>query len=277
MDATLTRLYPTPAATRALAGTYLGHDLRARGSVERPFVYANFVSSLDGRTSQIDREMGRLRPPRAVSNDHDWRLYLELAAQADAVITSGSRLNAMLAEDRDEIHCVEEIEQGDIGEWRRARGLHHRPTCIVLSRNLELPVEQLLARPHCDLVLMAGAQADAGVAERLRGDGIDVRLAPQRWVVGDDIAQLARERGFRTLYAIGGPDILYTMLDARLLDRLYLTLAHVALAGRDFDTLTHGDTLQPPFGFGLHEIYLDPPRVGKPEILFGSYDCRALE
>lgn len=271
-DVTLTRLFPTPSASRALAGTYLAHELRERGAAGRPFVYANFVSSLDGRTSQIDRELGRLRPPKPISNDHDWRLYLELAAQADAVITSSSRLSAMLAEDRERIECVEGIEDGDIGAWRRARGLNRRPTCIVLSKNLELPIDALLAKPHCDLVLMAGAGADPVAARRLTCDGVEVRITPQRWVVGADIAAIARERGFRSLYVIGGPDILYTMLDARLLDRLYVTVAHLALAGRDFDTLSRGDTLTPPFGFRLNELYLDPPLGDKPEILFASYN-----
>lgn len=272
MEATLTRLFPTPSATRTLEGTYLAHDLRALGSTTRPFVYANFVSSLDGRTSQIDREMGRLRPPPPLSNDRDWRLYLELAAQADAVITSSSRLSAMLAEDRVRIECVEGIEDGDIGEWRRARGLRQRPTCIVLSKTLELPIDALLAKPHCDLVIMAGAAADPANAKRLACEGVEVRITPQRWVVGTDIAAIARERGFRTLYVIGGPDILYTMLDARLLDRLYVSGAHVALGGRDFDTLTRGDTLIPPFGFRVNELYLDRPTDDKPEFMFASYN-----
>lgn len=272
MDAILTRLFPTPSTTRALEGTYLAHDLRALGSSTRPFVYANFVSSLDGRTSQIDREMGRLRPPPPLSNDHDWRLYLELAAQADAVITSSSRLSAMLAEDRVRIECVEGIDDGDIGEWRRARGLRQRPTCIVLSKTLELPIDALLAKPHCDLVIMAGAAADPANAKRLACEGVEVRITPQRWVVGTDIAAIAQERGFRTLYVIGGPDILYTMLDARLLDRLYVSGAHVALAGRDFDTLTRGDTLMPPFGFRVNELYLHTPSDNKPEFLFASYN-----
>lgn len=272
MDATLTRLFPTPSASRPLGGAYLAHDLRARGTPGRPFVYANFVSSLDGRTSQIDRELGRLRPPAPISNDHDWRLYQELAAQADAVITSSSRLSAMLAENRPRIECVEGIEEGDIGEWRRARGLTRRPTCIVLSKSLELPMDDLLRKPHCDLVIMAGAGADPANAKRLTCDGVEVRITRQRWVLGADILAMAREREFRTLYVIGGPDILYTMLDARLLDRLYMTVAHLALAGRDFDTLSRGDTLSPPFGFSLNELYLDPPLEGKPELLFASYN-----
>lgn len=272
MDAILTRLFPTPSTTRPLAGTYLAHGLRALGASGRPFVYANFVTSLDGRTSQIDRELGRLRPPKPISNDDDWRLYLELAAQADAVVTSSSRLNAMLAEGRPAIHCVEAIDAGDIGDWRRAQGLHAMPTCIVLSKTLEFPIDRLLATPHCELVIMTGADADPASAERLRAGGVEVRIAAQRWVVGDDLRTLARECGWRTLYCIGGPDILYTMLDARLLDRLYLTVAHLALAGRDYDTLARGDTLMPPFGFRLNELYLDNATTTRPELLFASYN-----
>lgn len=148
MDAPLVRLYPRPSIERPLAGTYLAHDLRALGAEGRPYIYANFVTTLDGRTSQIDRETGRQRPPPAIPHTRDWRLYRELAAQADAVVTSSSRLLAMLGENRAEIQCVEGIEEGEAGAWRSERGLPPRPTCVVLSKKLESGIARLLEMPR---------------------------------------------------------------------------------------------------------------------------------
>src|SRR6185436_16065399 len=49
MSTQILELYPNSGTTRDLDGTYLAHELRTLGTPERPFVYANFVSSLDGR------------------------------------------------------------------------------------------------------------------------------------------------------------------------------------------------------------------------------------
>lgn len=273
MDAPLTRLYPLPSREQPLEGTYFAHDVRSLGSPERPFVYANFVSSLDGRISQIDRELGRFRPPRVIANPRDWRLHKELAAQADAILTSSSRLNGLLAEDVREVHCAEQMDEAPFAQWRRERGLPPWPVCMVLSKDLELQVDELLDKPHDNLIVLAGSQADRAVARRLEVGGIEVRVVKQRWVVGADVEAAARAHGFRALYTVGGPDVLYTMLDARRLDRLYLTVAHLTLGGRDFDTLVRGDTLLPPHGFRVHELYLDPATADKPEILYASYNA----
>ena len=46
----VTRLVPQPAATVPLRGLYLEHDLqRLAEAAGRPYVVANFVTSLDGR------------------------------------------------------------------------------------------------------------------------------------------------------------------------------------------------------------------------------------
>ena len=56
------QLYPHHAG-HALEGLYLAHDLR-RLAADRPFVYANFVASLDGRIAIADRAKGGLKVPR---------------------------------------------------------------------------------------------------------------------------------------------------------------------------------------------------------------------
>lgn len=271
MEAPLTRLYPAPSATLPLEGLYLGHALRGRAG-NRPYVYTNFVASLDGRISQDDPALGRRRPPRAITNPRDWRLYLELAAQADAVLTSGRRLRELAGEGRDTIRCVAETAEGDLADWRRARGLPPHPLCLALTTSLDFPVDPLAGTTHGELAILAGSHARVESARRLQKAGVDVRRARDRWVTGDEVVQFARERGIRTLYVIGGPDVLHTLLAARLLDRMYLTVAHLALGGRGFDTLVHGDVLSPPYPFRMIELYLDRATRQAPEQLFGTYE-----
>jgi len=50
MDQGIFQLYPLPSSERELVGTYLAHDLRQHSrNTQSPYIYANFVSSLDGR------------------------------------------------------------------------------------------------------------------------------------------------------------------------------------------------------------------------------------
>ena len=56
---TIWQLYPTPARTIALNGLYLSHDLwREHEALGRPFVYTNYVTSIDGRIA-IPRPTGQ--------------------------------------------------------------------------------------------------------------------------------------------------------------------------------------------------------------------------
>jgi hypothetical protein len=58
MSTQILQLYPHTGTTRALNGTYLAHELHALGTSEQPFVYANFVSSLDGRIAVVEAHTG---------------------------------------------------------------------------------------------------------------------------------------------------------------------------------------------------------------------------
>jgi len=49
MQATVTRLFPVPGSEQPLQGLYLDHHLHTRGSSGRPFIFSNFITSLDGR------------------------------------------------------------------------------------------------------------------------------------------------------------------------------------------------------------------------------------
>ncbi len=64
--------------------------------------------------------------------------------------------------------------------------------------------------------------------------------------------------GYRSIYAIAGPDVFHTLLSAKAIDRLYLTIAQQLLGGTEFDTLTQGPLLSPAPGMSLLSLYHDP-------------------
>src|ERR1051325_7722660 len=123
MSAQIVELYPHTGTMRALDGTYLAHDLHALGTPEQPFVYANFVSSLDCRIAVVEANTGESYVLEDLTSSHDWRLFQELQAQAECMVTHGGYLRALAARKFEDILQVAVAKQAlDIGRWRQAHG-----------------------------------------------------------------------------------------------------------------------------------------------------------
>ena len=89
---TVTRLYPLPQEVIGLEGLYLEHALHRAAARQRPVVYTNFVLSLDDRMAIAHPQTGKHGVPDSVANPRDWRLFQELAAQADVLVMSARHL-----------------------------------------------------------------------------------------------------------------------------------------------------------------------------------------
>jgi riboflavin biosynthesis pyrimidine reductase len=256
----LLRLYPPPHEAVALPGLYLAHRLHARGGRGRPVVYSNFISSLDGRIALPDPVQGVHRVPKAVANPRDWRLFQELAAQADLLVTSGRYFRdlarggaqAPLPVSRDPRHA-------DLRRWRAAHGLAAQPAVAVLSASLDVPIHPGIAREGRPLYVFTGRGADPARARALQRQGAAVHFAGSgRTVDGARLLHRLGGLGFRSIYCIAGPQVLHTLLSAGALDRLYLTLTHQLIGGVDYDTLLHGQAFDPPVPLALAHLYYDP-------------------
>src|SRR5688572_14896686 len=157
MAAQIVELYPQPGSTRALEGTYLSHDLQALGAPEEPFVYANFVSSLDGRIAVVEAHTGESYVLEDLTSSHDWRMFQELQAQADCMVTHGGYLRALAAGKFQDILQVGVAKPAlDIGQWRHTRGLTRQPAIAIVSRTLDFPVPPSLERHEQPVHIITG-------------------------------------------------------------------------------------------------------------------------
>ena len=267
---TITQLFPA-RATRPLAGTYLAHALRDRGTPDAPFVYTNFIASLDGRIAYRDPHTGNYGIPRPIANALDWRLFLELATQADVVVTSARRLRELATKGKS-LRCVPDLATRDLAEWRRAHDLTPFPACLVVSAGLDLPYDALRTLEHDDLIIVTTSEPTAAQRRALDSTGATLVRAAGDRVDGQALLGIAREREFRTMYSIGGPQVFHTLVTAGTMHRLYLTHAHRLLAGDDYDTALAGPSLVPPVALLLHELHYLEASSDAPQMLFGSYD-----
>jgi riboflavin biosynthesis pyrimidine reductase len=258
-DHPVLRLYPPPAEEIPVCGLYLQREPTLPGDRARPWVYSNFIVSLDGRIAIDQPHRRKQGVPDTITNPRDWRLFQELAAQADALITSDRYLRELAdgtAQAPVPVSWAPEYQ--DLLAWRKARGLAAQPALVVLSAGLHLPPNGLfssLARP----VYVAVGQDKQSEAKR-RFAATEVRIllcgAGSR-VQGKVLIETLGKEGFRSIYAIGGTEVLETLVKDGMLDRLYLTHAHRVLGGHSYRTLWEGELLHPPLDVTLRALYYD--------------------
>ena len=276
MSAEILELYPHAGTKRALDGTYLAHDLHVLGTPEQPFVYANFVSSLDGRIAVVEAHTGESYVLEDLTSGHDWRLFQELQAQADCMVTHGGYLRALAARKFADILQVGLTPQTmDIGRWRSAHGLTRQPAIAIVSRTLDFPIPPSLERHEqpVHIITVDGASADRvafwrdhGCEVIFAGTGTSVEGAPMIRTLG--------ARGYGRLYLLAGPQLLEAVLRDRSLSRLYLTLTHQLIGGEMFHTLTAGPRLGGLGRLALHTLYYDSMAPRGTGQWFASFDVR---
>jgi riboflavin biosynthesis pyrimidine reductase len=276
LDRPLLRLFPSPAEPRPLRGLYLDDALFPSASSEgsRPFVYSSFVASVDGRIALPDPKTQTHVVPKATANPRDWRLFQELAARADVLVTTGRYIRDLAqGTAQDELPVSAKPEFADLIEWRRARGLAPQPAVAIVSASLNLPIPPGVLKSARPLYLVTGAGADPGHAAALEAKGIRVlRAGDEMRVQGRRLVAALRGEGFDNIDMIAGPELLNTLIADDVLDSLFLTQVARLLGGLQFDTLIKGDRLDPPRGLRLRALHYDGGESAELEQLFGVYD-----
>lgn len=273
MNEPIMRLYPPPQHTRSLLGTYLADDLRQSAAADRQtYVYANFVTSLDGRIAVADAR-GGLIVPSETANARDWRLFQELAVQADLIISSGRYLRDYAAGKAQEILRVYDDPQfADLRDWRRAHDLTAQPALAIISNSLDFPIPPALTAGDRQVVVCTTDRADAARIREIEAHGVPVVVADSDQVTGDWLVRAMADLGYHVIYSAAGPRVLHLLLVASVVDRLYLTLTPRLLAGAPFASILEGSRLDPAAGLRLHSAYLDPHGVAGLGQLFLAYD-----
>jgi len=253
-------LYPTRRAAQSVQGLYLAHRLHELGSTATPFVYGNFVSSLDGRIAIMGSTSAKSDALDGLTSANDFRLFQELHAQADCLITHSGYLRA-LAEGRlgNVLQVNATGQAADLAEWRERNGLPAQPAIAIASASLDFPVPASIAEHRQALYVVTGRAADPARVAALRSRGLQIIIAGHGTMVeGAPLVRALGDLGYKCLYLVAGPRMLETMLRDRELARLYLTIRHRLLGGERFRTLIDGPRIGEPGNLELRSLYYDP-------------------
>lgn len=255
---TIRQLFPT-SDERPLPHLYLDHNLRdvARQQA-RPFVYANFVMSLDGRIAIPHPTKSGLTIPKNVANPRDWRLFQELAAQADVIITTGRYLRDWADGRAQEILEVDDPEYADLRAWRTDQGLPAQPDLAIMSASLDFPIPPVLTANGRRVIVFTPANPDPIRAAEIEAEAGQLFAAGEGSVSAEKMVQILGELGYQTVYSAAGPKVLHTLLAGQVLNRLYLTQVGRLLGGQPFSSIVEGALLETAVDAHLLTLYHDP-------------------
>ncbi len=213
--------------------------------------------------------------PDSLANPRDWRLYQELAIQADVIITSGRYVRGRVAGTEGPIFTyADDPAMADLVGWREQRGLSDRPAVAVVSRSLEFD-ERAAADIAGDVVAVGAAGVSPERVERLEEMGIRTVLGESPdGVSGAEIAAGLGELGYHTAFSAAGPMLLHLFLESGVLDLLYVTQVLKLLGGRSYVTIDEGALLTPPATMDVRALYADFTGTGDAAQLFAAFEAR---
>ena len=270
----LIQLYPQPAGERPLIGTYLTQNLRPIAAEKaRPFVYTNYVVSMDGRIAVYSPELDRMTVPDTLANARDWRLFQELGFQADVIVCNTTYVQDVADGRLGEIMGMDAERFADLRQWRLDQGLQPLPDTAIVSKSLNVTIAPHLVADGRRVVVFTSADSDPVKRAALQDQGAEVYVVGESSVDGRLMVDQLAACGYKAVYNVSGAKILHIFVAAGVLDRLYVTYAHRMIGGAPFVPLLEGPLLETPLDLQLREIYLDLYALDGQGQIFLSYDC----
>jgi len=214
------RLFPDPGRT-SVTEAIATLDFADHAHDERPYLFTNFVLTLDGRATLE----GRSGP---IGSDTDTAMLVGLRTCCDAIMIGAGTMRTE--------RYGRPVADPTKRARREERGLTDDPLMCVVSGSLELPWDAgLFTCGEGEVVVFTSSDAEppelATTVTVVRSEGIVDLVAAMRY--------LTTERGVRSLLCEGGPHLHAQLIEADLVDELFITQA-AKLGGGEGPRLVSG-------------------------------------
>jgi 2,5-diamino-6-(ribosylamino)-4(3H)-pyrimidinone 5'-phosphate reductase len=190
-------------------------------------VVVNAAMSADGKLSTREREQIEISGPR------DFDRVDALRADSDAVMVG---VGTVLADDPS-LTVDSEGRRTD----RRERGDPPNPARVVADSRLRTPADARVLAGEAETVLLASVDAPAERATQLESTGVTVVRAGECRVDLPEALDALESRGIDRVMVEGGGELIYSLFESGLVDRLSVFVGPLVIGGRDAPTLADGD------------------------------------
>ncbi|MDG0996758.1 MAG: dihydrofolate reductase family protein [Gammaproteobacteria bacterium] len=270
----ITRLFPPTGEAQSVQGLYLRPGRIAAEEGEIPLVYANFLSSLDGRIALADSESQQYQLPQRLKSSLDFRLFLELYAHADCIITHGGYMRSLQAKRLGNIlQLPEHAESQYLHDWRLQQGLKPAPDVMIISGSMDFPWHDSLDEHNQNVHLATAAEAHPQRLDYWREKGREpLHFGSGRLVDVEPMMSFLQQQGYRSVYLVAGPELLHDLLRHNYVQRYFTTISHQLLAGGDFKTVLNGAELDEQGRLDLRGLCYMPPSEAEVGQWFAEFE-----
>jgi len=271
----LLQLFPQSSDNVGLKNLYLYKHGWFSASKKQPTVTANFLSSLDGRIAIAPNKEASTALPKSLTSQEDFRLFLELHAQADCLITHGGYMRSLSEKKLGNIlQLPKDRDCEDLYNWRTLQGLEPQPAVVIASASLDFPMHPSLKENNQQVYIATGQNADKDKIEMWHNEGYEVLITGEsKSVEGKALVDALATKNYKHFYLIAGPKMLHTMINDQQLSKMYLTHAQQLLGGNIFSTILDGETLNSP-KLTLQSLFYDKASENGHGQFFSSYECQ---
>lgn len=190
-------------------------------------VLVNAAISADGKLSSRQREQ------IPISGPADFDRVDELRTQSDAVMVG---VGTVLADDPSlTIDSAVRIDR------RERKGKPPHPARVVADSRIRTPPDAAILDETADSYLLVSNAAPTDFIQEMEEEGATVITAGEDRVdLGTALEEL-ESHGIETLLVEGGGEIIYSLFEQELVDRLSVFVGPVIIGGREAPTLADGD------------------------------------
>ena len=233
----------------------------------KPFYYANFLSSLDGRIAIHNEEYSTLLTPDVIKSDIDYNLFCQLHAQADCLVTNTNYINGL---NNGYYGDILSQRNKKLINWRKTKKLHHSQKIIILSNSLNFKISDKIEKYKKNITILTTCSNKRKIEYFKKND---YKLSK---VVGKNITPICLHKYVvkekcKSVYFIAGPRIVEQMIAKKLLDRLYYSTNLKMVGASNYDTLIRGEFLNKCVNIYLKEMFIHT-KENEVQNIFQIYD-----
>ncbi len=190
-------------------------------------VLVNAAMSADGKLSTVRREQV------AISGPDDFARVDRLRAGSDAVAVG---VGTVLADDPRLT-----VKDAALVERRREGGEPAQPMRVVADSRARTPPDARVLDDDAPTYLLVSEAADPDRLGALRRPGVEVAAVGEERVALERALVALADAGVASLLVEGGGELVFSFLEAGLVDRLSTFVGPQVIGGRDAPTLADGD------------------------------------
>jgi len=192
----------------------------------RSHIIVNMAVSVDGRINSRTRERF------ALGSEHDRRLMDVLRERADAVLIGAGTV-------RHDGHPML-LRYPDLVAKRKRRGESAHPVNVVLSGDLDLPVQRFFAGDATRRIIFTTRRATAARIRKFQRVA-EVVVLPGKHPSAPRVVEELHKRGLKRLILEGGGEVHFPFAKAGLVDEWYITITPRLIGGRNSPSFLDGE------------------------------------